>query len=439
MTSSVANQRHSPRAILPTTSSSQRSSGVFHTKTSQALPAGALRAAGRHLPRLPLFHPLWGHRLPRLLHRRLHAPHRPEPLSSTISPPRSSCRTSSSRPCPEPALFFAPPFAALPFALSLFSPTTDAFWVLLGSQPRAASPRRRDHAASPATLSPRAGRPCPACFFSRSSPRASPWSWGSSRSSCCSFLPSFVLIQSAPAHARRPRASLSRSSSSSSFSRSRFSFSSGASGDSSSAFSPDQRCSPRSPSSSSACASVRSISALLLAPSGPLDADLNRNHERVRRPHAQPLRPLRHRHPTPASLPRPRRRGCLQSHRLGAFRRASLPLALLISLGTGLYLFPCDLTLLLLPLSLLSNRLFAEDSTIRQRDQPRPRKVRASPGFKTSAAQFFSAPSAPSSSVRRSSRSSSTTSSSSSRSPFSRSPSAPTTGPRSRSPAIPNS
>ena len=130
---------------------------------------------------------------------------------------------------------------------------------------------------------------------------------------------------------------------------------------------------------------------------------------------------------------------CLSLIAWAAFRRASLPLALLISLGTGLYLFPCDLTLLLLPLSLLSNRLFAEDSTRRHRDSRTHARFTPASGFKTSAAQFFSAPSAPSSSVRRSSRSSSTTSSSSSRSPFSRSPSAPSTGPRSRSPAIPNS
>ncbi len=44
-----------------------------------------------------------------------------------------------------------------------------------------------------------------------------------------------------------------------------------------------------------------------------------------------------------------------------AFRRPSLPLALLVSVGTGLYLFPCDLALLLLPISLLCNRVFAED------------------------------------------------------------------------------
>lgn len=44
-----------------------------------------------------------------------------------------------------------------------------------------------------------------------------------------------------------------------------------------------------------------------------------------------------------------------------ASRRPSLPLALLVSVSTGFYLFPCDLTLLLLPITLLCNRLFTED------------------------------------------------------------------------------
>lgn len=54
---------------------------------------------------------------------------------------------------------------------------------------------------------------------------------------------------------------------------------------------------------------------------------------------------------------------CLAFIAWAALRPVSLPLALLLSVGTGLYLFPCDLTLLLLPISLLCNRLFAEDSS----------------------------------------------------------------------------
>ena len=44
-----------------------------------------------------------------------------------------------------------------------------------------------------------------------------------------------------------------------------------------------------------------------------------------------------------------------------ATRRASFPLALLVALLVSYHLYPCDLTLLLLPISLLCNRLFAED------------------------------------------------------------------------------
>ncbi len=46
-----------------------------------------------------------------------------------------------------------------------------------------------------------------------------------------------------------------------------------------------------------------------------------------------------------------------------ATRRASFPLALLVALLVSYHLYPCDLTLLLLPISLLCNRLFAEDDT----------------------------------------------------------------------------
>lgn len=52
---------------------------------------------------------------------------------------------------------------------------------------------------------------------------------------------------------------------------------------------------------------------------------------------------------------------CLGLIAWAARRPASLPLALLISLSMGLYLFPCDLTVLLLPISLLSNQLFADE------------------------------------------------------------------------------
>ncbi len=44
-------------------------------------------------------------------------------------------------------------------------------------------------------------------------------------------------------------------------------------------------------------------------------------------------------------------------------RHASFPLALLVALLISYHLYPCDLTLLLLPISLLCNRLFAEDAT----------------------------------------------------------------------------
>jgi Glycosyltransferase family 87 len=63
---------------------------------------------------------------------------------------------------------------------------------------------------------------------------------------------------------------------------------------------------------------------------------------------------------------------CLGLIAWAARRPVSLPLALLISLSAGLYLFPCDLTLLLLPLSLLSDRLFAEDSTTYTTTPPAP-------------------------------------------------------------------
>lgn len=45
-------------------------------------------------------------------------------------------------------------------------------------------------------------------------------------------------------------------------------------------------------------------------------------------------------------------------------RRAALPLALLVALLVSYHLYPCDLTLLLLPISLLCNRLFAEGTTL---------------------------------------------------------------------------
>lgn len=54
--------------------------------------------------------------------------------------------------------------------------------------------------------------------------------------------------------------------------------------------------------------------------------------------------------------------GCLGLLAWAATRPVSLPLALLLSVGAGFYLFYCDLTLLLLPVSLLCNRLLAEDS-----------------------------------------------------------------------------
>lgn len=44
-----------------------------------------------------------------------------------------------------------------------------------------------------------------------------------------------------------------------------------------------------------------------------------------------------------------------------ATRRPSFPLALLVALLVSFHLYPCDLTLLLLPISLLCNRFFAED------------------------------------------------------------------------------
>lgn len=46
-----------------------------------------------------------------------------------------------------------------------------------------------------------------------------------------------------------------------------------------------------------------------------------------------------------------------------ATRRPSFPLALLVALLVSYHLYPCDLTLLLLPLSLLCNNLFAEDAS----------------------------------------------------------------------------
>jgi hypothetical protein len=47
-----------------------------------------------------------------------------------------------------------------------------------------------------------------------------------------------------------------------------------------------------------------------------------------------------------------------------ATRRPSFPLALLVALLVSYHLYPCDLTLLLLPISLLCNRLFAEDAAL---------------------------------------------------------------------------
>ena len=48
-----------------------------------------------------------------------------------------------------------------------------------------------------------------------------------------------------------------------------------------------------------------------------------------------------------------------------ATRKPSLPLALLVAILVSYHLYPCDLTLLLLPISLLCDRLFAEDSASR--------------------------------------------------------------------------
>ena len=45
-----------------------------------------------------------------------------------------------------------------------------------------------------------------------------------------------------------------------------------------------------------------------------------------------------------------------------ATRRPSFPLALIVAILVSYHLYPCDLALLLLPISLLCNRLFAEDS-----------------------------------------------------------------------------
>jgi Glycosyltransferase family 87 len=49
-----------------------------------------------------------------------------------------------------------------------------------------------------------------------------------------------------------------------------------------------------------------------------------------------------------------------------ATRKPSLPLALLVAILVSYHLYPCDLTLLLLPISLLCNRLFAEDDPASQ-------------------------------------------------------------------------
>src|SRR6185437_14609798 len=56
-------------------------------------------------------------------------------------------------------------------------------------------------------------------------------------------------------------------------------------------------------------------------------------------------------------------------------RRPSFPLALIVAILVSYHLYPCDLALLLLPLSLLSNRLFAEDDTLAQ---PAPQPTHAS-------------------------------------------------------------
>jgi Glycosyltransferase family 87 len=53
-------------------------------------------------------------------------------------------------------------------------------------------------------------------------------------------------------------------------------------------------------------------------------------------------------------------------------RRPSLPLAMLVAVLVSYHLYPCDLTLLLLPISLLCNRLFADDDTLPQPASPPP-------------------------------------------------------------------
>jgi hypothetical protein len=58
-----------------------------------------------------------------------------------------------------------------------------------------------------------------------------------------------------------------------------------------------------------------------------------------------------------------------------ATRRASLPLAVVVAMLVSYHLYPCDLTLLLLPISLLCNRLFAEDDTL---PQPTPHSSKLS-------------------------------------------------------------
>lgn len=98
----------------------------------------------------------------------------------------------------------------------------------------------------------------------------------------------------------------------------------------------------------------------VIAPSGPLDA-VSRGTMNIaidRMPNLYGLlATVTGHHPLSLALALA---ACLGLIAWAAFRRASLPLALLISMGAGLYLFPCDLTLLLLPISLLCNRLFAE-------------------------------------------------------------------------------
>jgi len=58
-----------------------------------------------------------------------------------------------------------------------------------------------------------------------------------------------------------------------------------------------------------------------------------------------------------------------------ATRRPSFPLALIVAILVSYHLYPCDLALLLLPISLLSNRLFAEAPTSTPTLDPQPPRL----------------------------------------------------------------